>query len=82
MAKIASLTIITLLLFLTLAHLLAAARPEPTFHDVTPMETHSTDHNVEVDEDSCGEVGEEECMTRRTLQAHLDYIYTQNQNQP
>ena len=29
-------------------------------------------------EETCGGVGEEECLMRRTLAAHLDYIYTQN----
>jgi len=30
----------------------------------------------EIDEESCVE-GTEECLKRRTLAAHLDYIYTQ-----
>ncbi|MBA0551773.1 hypothetical protein Golob_022639 [Gossypium lobatum] len=34
---------------------------------------------VEV-EDSCEGVAEEECLMRRTLAAHTDYIYTQNHN--
>ncbi|KAI3448194.1 hypothetical protein Pfo_004859 [Paulownia fortunei] len=83
MAKITSLCIITLLLFLTSSHVLA--RRDPTFHDVTPMETHAGDNEVQkvgVDEDSCGGVGEDDCMMRRTLEAHLDYIYTQKQKQP
>lgn len=29
-------------------------------------------------EEICKGVGEEECLMRRTLAAHLDYIYTQN----
>lgn len=30
-----------------------------------------------MEEESCEGVGEEECLKRRTLAAHLDYIYTQ-----
>jgi hypothetical protein len=30
-----------------------------------------------MEEESCEGVGEEECLQRRTLAAHLDYIYTQ-----
>lgn len=31
-------------------------------------------------EESCEGVGEEECLMRRTLAAHIDYIYTQKNN--
>lgn len=34
---------------------------------------------TEVDE-SCEGAGEEECLMRRTLAAHVDYIYTQKHN--
>lgn len=34
---------------------------------------------VEGMDESCEGIGEEECMNRRTLVAHLDYIYTQKQ---
>lgn len=33
-------------------------------------------------EDRCEGLGEEECLMRRTLEAHLDYIYTQRHKQP
>ncbi|XP_059449058.1 phytosulfokines-like [Corylus avellana] len=33
--------------------------------------------NVEVDESCEGVEGKEECLMRRTVAAHLDYIYTQ-----
>lgn len=33
------------------------------------------EEKVEVEQ--CEGVGEEECLMRRTLEAHLDYIYTQ-----
>ncbi|KAL3525578.1 hypothetical protein ACH5RR_013950 [Cinchona calisaya] len=78
MSKFASFFIITLLfIYLSLSF---AARPEPTFHDATPMKTQDgveAKEQVEMEE-KCGGVGEEECLMRRTLAAHLDYIYTQN----
>ncbi|WOH15034.1 hypothetical protein DCAR_0934567 [Daucus carota subsp. sativus] len=36
----------------------------------------STDENFE----NCSGLGEEECLMRRTLAAHIDYIYTQNKH--
>ncbi|KAL8540476.1 hypothetical protein ACS0TY_001927 [Phlomoides rotata] len=72
-AKIASLCILTLLLFLAVSDHVVAGRG-PTFS--APVKKLDL-----VDEDECG--GEEdECMMRRTLEAHLDYIYTQKQKQP
>ncbi|KAJ8640768.1 hypothetical protein MRB53_017462 [Persea americana] len=37
--------------------------------------------NMDVGE-GCEGVGEEECLMRRTLAAHTDYIYTQKENNP
>lgn len=37
--------------------------------------------NMDVGE-GCEGVGEEECLMRRTLAAHTDYIYTQKENSP
>ncbi|KAI3665637.1 hypothetical protein L6452_44266 [Arctium lappa] len=71
----------TLLLILTLLLLLSStlsstfARPEPT----TTAITETINKGVEVEE-GCEGVGEEECLMRRTLVAHLDYIYTQKKN--
>ncbi|CAO2813572.1 unnamed protein product [Amaranthus hypochondriacus] len=31
-------------------------------------------------EENCGGLSEDECLMRRTLLAHIDYIYTQNEN--
>ncbi|XP_027362328.1 phytosulfokines 3-like [Abrus precatorius] len=31
-------------------------------------------------EETCQGIGKEECLMRRTLAAHTDYIYTQKQN--
>ncbi|KAG8368510.1 hypothetical protein BUALT_Bualt15G0053200 [Buddleja alternifolia] len=83
MAKMATLCMTTILLFLSLSHVIA--RREPAFHDVTPMETHRGDNEVQkedVNQDSCDGMGEDECMMRKTLEAHLDYIYTQKRKQP
>ncbi|XP_057443577.1 phytosulfokines 3-like [Lotus japonicus] len=30
-------------------------------------------------EEACQDIGEDECLMRRTLAAHTDYIYTQKQ---
>ncbi|KAM3286085.1 phytosulfokine 3 [Capsicum chacoense] len=77
----ASLFFIILLLCFTMSY---AARPEPLFHQVTTLNNIQHQDVVEakqVDkEESCKGVEEEECLERRTLAAHLDYIYTQNQN--
>ncbi|KAI9089062.1 hypothetical protein K1719_029341 [Acacia pycnantha] len=67
---------ITALFFtaLCLCHMLAhAARPEPTIHSDLYEKTQH-----EVVEDKCKDVSDEECLMRRTLVAHLDYIYTQS----
>ncbi|PSS19264.1 Phytosulfokine-beta like [Actinidia chinensis var. chinensis] len=69
MAIIRTLCTIALLLFLALT---CTARPEPAFHNS------KTQHqDVEVGMENCEGVGEDECLMRRTLAAHVDYIYTQ-----
>ncbi|PIN07629.1 hypothetical protein CDL12_19797 [Handroanthus impetiginosus] len=78
----ATLCITTLLLLLVFSDVLA--RPGPAFHDVTPMETLRRDNEVQkvgTDGDGCIGLGEDECMMRRTVEARLDYIYTQKQKQ-
>ncbi|KAL9681352.1 hypothetical protein QQ045_013135 [Rhodiola kirilowii] len=35
---------------------------------------------VDEENNRCNGAGEEECLMRRTLAAHLDYIYTQKDN--
>ncbi|XVF36451.1 hypothetical protein REPUB_Repub19eG0059700 [Reevesia pubescens] len=52
-----------------------AARPEPGF-PLTQYEGIEAE-KVDIDE-NCKDVGKEECLMRRTLAAHVDYIYTQN----
>ncbi|CAK9143581.1 unnamed protein product [Ilex paraguariensis] len=74
MSKLSTLFILALLLFFfTLTA--AAARPEPSL--VNPQDREAEVENTNVDEASCEGVGEEECLMRRTLVAHVDYIYTQ-----
>ncbi|KAL7082568.1 hypothetical protein ACP275_14G107300 [Erythranthe tilingii] len=75
MAKIISL-FITITLFLFLALSVVVARP---FRDATPL-NEAQSFGVDEEYNSCVGVGEDECMMRRTLQANLDYIYTQNHN--
>ncbi|KAJ0744068.1 putative phytosulfokine [Helianthus annuus] len=76
--RITTLCMIAFLLFSVLSYTIA--RPIPTSNTVTPIETHRTAEKVEAVE-NCTGVGEEECLMRRTRAAHLDYIYTNN-NQP
>ncbi|KAL3726249.1 hypothetical protein ACJRO7_031176 [Eucalyptus globulus] len=79
MAKITTLFLTSLLLLCTISS--CFARPEPAFLDVTPVDTKhagvETKRDDELLDDSCKGVGEEECLVRRTLAAHIDYIYTQ-----
>ncbi|XP_030538884.2 phytosulfokines 3-like [Rhodamnia argentea] len=79
MAKITTLFLTCLLLLCALSS--SFALPEPVSLDVTPVETNrvgvATERGDELLDESCKGVGEEECLVRRTLAAHLDYIYTQ-----
>ncbi|KAI3824162.1 hypothetical protein L1987_05611 [Smallanthus sonchifolius] len=68
-------TTLFFIISLLLSSTLSSARPEPTA--TTTTTTPSKD--VEVEE-GCEGVGEDECLMRRTLVAHLDYIYTQKKN--
>nr|BAC53658.1 preprophytosulfokine [Zinnia elegans] len=65
--------IITLLLVLSPA--ISSVRPEPTITATT-----APHKDVEVQEGCEGTISEDECLMRRTLVAHLDYIYTQKKN--
>ncbi|XWS29681.1 hypothetical protein CRYUN_Cryun24cG0051000 [Craigia yunnanensis] len=81
MAKLATLFVLTLLLVSTLSF---AARSGPAFPNDSPAKTQAegtvgTEQSTEAVEDGCEGVGEEECLMRRTLAAHIDYIYTQKQ---
>ncbi|KAJ0078064.1 hypothetical protein Patl1_37330 [Pistacia atlantica] len=70
------LIIVALLFFFTLT---SAARPHPAFPDSSLTKNLHGEVEVEAEkvEESCEGVGEEECLMRRTLAAHIDYIYTQ-----
>ncbi|KAM7482401.1 hypothetical protein LguiB_006984 [Lonicera macranthoides] len=78
MSRLSTLCIISLLLISVLSY--AAARPQPAFLDVTPMEIRPTLKDNDVEENCSRD--QEECLMRRTLEAHIDYIYTQKQKQP
>ncbi|KAL4367469.1 hypothetical protein GQ457_05G007870 [Hibiscus cannabinus] len=66
MAKLATFLLLSLLLVSTLS---LAARSGPALP--------KTQAQGIADEDGCDGIGEEECLMRRTLAAHVDYIYTQ-----
>ncbi|KAK4262431.1 hypothetical protein QN277_027990 [Acacia crassicarpa] len=75
MAKIAALFFTALFLCSMLAH---ATRPVPN-EELSAKTQHlgvEAGHDDGVLE-SCEGVSEDECLMRRTLAAHLDYIYTQ-----
>ncbi|KAK6798298.1 hypothetical protein RDI58_006000 [Solanum bulbocastanum] len=61
-----------------------ASRPGPAFQEATLNIDQHQDHVMEskqvANEESCNGGQDEECLERRNLAAHLDYIYTQNQN--
>ncbi|ESQ45556.1 hypothetical protein EUTSA_v10010875mg [Eutrema salsugineum] len=76
MTKITTIIIMALLLCSTLTY---AARLTPTMTTASSREdTVKEIEGDKVEEESCKGLGEEECLTRRTLVAHTDYIYTQN----
>ncbi|KAK6923936.1 Phytosulfokine [Dillenia turbinata] len=80
MSKFTTLLILVLLICSTLTY---ASRPLPDSDTTSPVNTEHEENtieaeNIEAVDESCEGVGEEECLTRRTLAAHIDYIYTQN----
>ncbi|KAL4319298.1 hypothetical protein GQ457_18G015750 [Hibiscus cannabinus] len=75
--KVSFFFMITLFLLSFILHSPAAARPVPASaleYSDTPFKTQ---HPDDISEENEGIVEEEECLMRRTLAAHLDYIYTQ-----
>ncbi|KAL1534487.1 phytosulfokines 3-like [Salvia divinorum] len=85
MAKTTTLcTLTTLILLLLLLSSHAIARPGPAFHDVTPIENHHADEDMEkeADRDNCVGLKDDECMMKRMVEAQLDYIYSQNKKKP
>ncbi|KAG4987712.1 hypothetical protein AAZX31_11G044900 [Glycine max] len=77
MSKITVLFFTVLFLCCMITH---STRPQPAFHKESLVSTLHQDAE-EVDE-SCEGIKEEECLIRRTLTAHIDYIYTQKHNNP
>ncbi|KAK7310760.1 hypothetical protein RJT34_08472 [Clitoria ternatea] len=67
MSNVATLFTLALLLSFNLIH---ASPPNPSDNAVHSL------HQAEIDDENCVE-GTDECLIRRTLAAHLDYIYTQ-----
>nr|CAK22422.1 phytosulfokine-alpha peptide precursor [Beta vulgaris] len=75
MSKFTTLLIIVMLVCFASTET-CVARTIPAFHH-EDMDF----ENLKVDDNkSCQGVNEEECLMRRTLVAHTDYIYTQHQN--
>ncbi|KAJ6685788.1 PHYTOSULFOKINE PROTEIN [Salix purpurea] len=66
------LTLLTVALLLSFA-LTYAARPQQVLSDDS-LDAMAEEAAVV---ESCEGLGEEECLMRRTLAAHVDYIYTQ-----
>ncbi|XP_050366161.1 phytosulfokines 3-like [Argentina anserina] len=83
MARFTTLFTIAAMLLLLSSELTSAVRPEPAFTNTvlktTRYQNVGGDQNINLEdgEVSCEGVNEEECMMRRTLVAHVDYIYTQ-----
>ncbi|KAL8155731.1 hypothetical protein AgCh_000946 [Apium graveolens] len=81
MSKLTNLCMISLFLLIISQ---ASARSGAAFTDVTPMKSNTkvVDEvsKVSSTDENCSGLGEEECLMRRTLAAHIDYIYTQNKH--
>ncbi|KAI3519360.1 hypothetical protein L1887_08409 [Cichorium endivia] len=71
----------TTTIFLILALLLFSTPPYTARLTAATMTKHQNKGSGETAkiEEGCEGIGEEECLMRRTLVAHIDYIYTQNQ---
>ncbi|XP_014513415.1 phytosulfokines 3 [Vigna radiata var. radiata] len=73
----ATLCLAVLFLFLTSTY---AGRLGPASSSFTSTKTQNValeEEKLDVEE-SCDGISEEDCLMRRTLVAHTDYIYTQN----
>ncbi|XP_019244708.1 PREDICTED: phytosulfokines 3-like [Nicotiana attenuata] len=77
MSKFSALFIVAILLCFSLK---SAARPDSTLMKAQFKD--ARDDKVENDEGICEGVEEEDCLKRRTMEAHIDYIYTQSQGHP
>ncbi|KAK8467424.1 hypothetical protein PHAVU_007G047000 [Phaseolus vulgaris] len=78
-SKFTSATLCLAVLFLFLTFTYAAGRLGPSSSSLTSTKTqHGALEEEKLDvEESCDGISEEDCLMRRTLVAHTDYIYTQ-----
>ncbi|XP_057530586.1 phytosulfokines 3-like [Amaranthus tricolor] len=80
MAKFFNMTTLLLVMFLLVCTtiLTSAARSVPAAYHHEKFE--EIKNNVKMDDniESCEGLTEDECLMRRTLLAHTDYIYTNN----
>ncbi|OAY77877.1 Phytosulfokines 3 [Ananas comosus] len=83
-SKYASLFVVALLMiFFSLNQQQAIGRPEPADPSNTNGQKEVADQEevrYEKMEEVCGGEKEEECLMRRTLEAQIDYIYTQGKH--
>ncbi|XP_058069701.1 phytosulfokines-like [Magnolia sinica] len=73
-------TLLAVAALLLLISLTCASRPVPAHPSDSSHQTQQgifDEENIDGNE-GCDGVGEEECLMRRTLVAHTDYIYTQS----
>ncbi|TKY70679.1 Phytosulfokines 3 [Spatholobus suberectus] len=75
MSKITAMFFTILFLCRMITH---SARLEPAFHKESSVLALPQD--VEAVDENCEGIKNEECLMRRTLTAHIDYIYTQKHN--
>ncbi|XAR61985.1 hypothetical protein NMG60_11016551 [Bertholletia excelsa] len=75
MSKLTTTLFAIALLSLVLTH--AASRSEPSKVEILRGDAEAASNRVAASE-SCEGLNAEECLVRRTLAAHVDYIYTQN----
>ncbi|WJX09554.1 hypothetical protein P8452_00374 [Trifolium repens] len=79
MSKFATIIVLALLLSFGLIY---ASRPNVGLNSVASIDEGMSSSNASSEDESCDGVGgEQDCLSRRTLEAHLDYIYT-NLSQP
>ncbi|CAH8384339.1 unnamed protein product [Eruca vesicaria subsp. sativa] len=71
-------TIFIMALFLCSALTYAARLTSTTTTAFSREDTVKVIEGDKAEEESCEGIGEEECLIKRTLVAHTDYIYTQN----
>ncbi|XP_076896040.1 phytosulfokines 3-like [Bidens hawaiensis] len=65
---------------LILALILCSNPSDATRPVATTVTKQQNKDGVETIEESCQGIDEDECLMRRTLVAHIDYIYTQKKN--